>query len=50
MFKDQQKDITGYERVNYFKILKGFFKYYGQDIWKEKEENRIITVDQSTDK
>ena len=30
--------------------MEGFFKYYAQEIWKYKEEQRIITVDHSIDK
>lgn len=49
-FKDKSQDVTTAERVNYCKILEGFFKYYAEQIWKEKENARIITVDQSIDK
>lgn len=49
-FKDKIEDVSTVERVNYSKILEGFFKYYAIDIWKEKEDKRIITVDQSIDR
>ena len=49
-FKDKLEDVSTVERVNYSRILEGFFKYYATDIWKEKEAARIITVDQSLDK
>ena len=49
-FKDKIEDVSTVERVNYSKILEGFFKYYAIDIWKEKDAARVITVDQSIDK
>ena len=50
VFKDRIEDVSTVERVSYWKILEGFMRYYATDIWKENEKNRIITVDQSTNK
>ena len=32
-FKTLPEDVSSQERVNYYEILQGFFKYYGKDIW-----------------
>lgn len=49
-FKTDPKEVSIQQRVNYYKILMEFFKYYSIDFWKEDEKNQIITVDQSIDK
>ena len=49
-FKDRPEDVSSVERVSYYQILLGFFKYYAEDFWKENETTRIITVDQSVNR
>jgi hypothetical protein len=32
-FKSKSEDVTSVERINYYKVLEGFMKYYAVDIW-----------------
>lgn len=49
-FNDNPKDISAEERVNYYKLLMGFMRYYSEDFWKQDDKERIVTVDQTKDR
>jgi DNA polymerase sigma len=49
-FRDDPRDASIEERVNYYKIFLGFMKYYAEEHWKEDESTRIITVDMCIDR
>ena len=49
-FLQRSQDVASSDRANYLALLAGFMKYYAVDLWKENEEQRIITVDQSRDR
>jgi hypothetical protein len=49
-FREDPREVSVEERVNYYKQLTGFMRYYADEFWEEDEKYRIITVDQSIDR